>query len=83
MEKYSRTCRFDLKRKYPVTMKYLLTDREQLVMNLVCQGKSNHEIATELDVSVNTIKTHLQHVYKKLAVDNRTQASVRYLNIRS
>jgi two-component system, NarL family, response regulator LiaR len=63
-------------------MDHLLTDREQHIMDLISQGKSNPEIAAELQVSVNTVKTHLRHVFKKLEVDNRTQASVRYLNLR-
>lgn len=60
-------------------MNHLLTDREQRVMDLIIEGKSNNEIAAELEVSVNTIKTHLRHVFRKLEVENRTQASVRYL----
>lgn len=60
-------------------MNHLLTDREQRVMDLIIEGKSNNEIASELAVSVNTVKTHLRHVFRKLEVENRTQASVRYL----
>jgi DNA-binding NarL/FixJ family response regulator len=63
-------------------MKHLLTDREQHVMDLIIEGKSNLEVAAELKVSVNTIKTHLRHVFRKLNVENRTQASVRYLSLR-
>lgn len=62
-------------------MNRMLTDREQKVMELIIKGKSNNEIAAELDVSVNTVKTHLKHVFQKLKVDNRTQASVRYLTL--
>lgn len=58
-----------------------LTDREEKVMNLICEGKSNAQIAAQLELSVNTIKTHLRHVFKKLEVDNRTAATVRYLKI--
>ena len=62
-----------------IAMNHLLTDREEKVMELIIEGLSNNEIANKLDVSVNTIKTHLRHVYKKLNADNRTQASVTYL----
>ncbi|MCB0670063.1 MAG: response regulator transcription factor [Saprospiraceae bacterium] len=62
-------------------MNHILTDREQRVMDLIIEGKSNNEIAVELEVSVNTIKTHLRHVFRKLEVENRTQASVRYLRL--
>lgn len=60
-------------------MNQSLTDREEKVMELIIEGMSNNEIANELDVSVNTIKTHLRHVFKKLQAENRTQASVTYL----
>lgn len=63
-------------------MNHLLTDREQHVMDLIIEGKSNIEVAAELQVSVNTVKTHLSHVFRKLKVENRTQASVRYLTLR-
>ncbi|MBK8506699.1 MAG: response regulator transcription factor [Saprospiraceae bacterium] len=63
-------------------MNKLLTDREQHVMDLIIEGKSNIEVADKLQVSVNTIKTHLRHVFRKLKVENRTQASVRYLRLR-
>ena len=58
-----------------------LTEKEHSVMRLICQGKSNAEIASDLDLSVNTVKTHLRHVFKKLEVDNRTAATVRYLRV--
>jgi DNA-binding NarL/FixJ family response regulator len=43
---------------------------------MLAQGKSNGEIARELVVSQNTVKTHLSHVYGKLGVASRTQALV-------
>lgn len=54
-----------------------LTGREIVVLRLLAQGKSNEEIADELVVSRNTVKTHLSHVYGKLGVSTRTQAIVR------
>jgi DNA-binding CsgD family transcriptional regulator len=53
-----------------------LTDRELVVLGMLAQGKSNGEIARELVVSQNTVKTHLSHVYGKLGVASRTQALV-------
>jgi LuxR family maltose regulon positive regulatory protein len=44
---------------------------------LLATGKSNAEIADDLAVSRNTVKTHLCHLYGKLAVTSRTQAIVR------
>lgn len=54
-----------------------LTDRELVVLGLLARGESNAEIADDLVVSLNTVKTHLSHLYGKLAVTSRTQAIVR------
>jgi ATP/maltotriose-dependent transcriptional regulator MalT len=48
-----------------------------VVLGLLARGKSNAEIADDLAVSRNTVKTHLSHLYGKLAVTSRTQAIVR------
>lgn len=49
-----------------------LSDRELEVLQLVSMGLSNKEIADQLFVSINTVKTHLQKVYEKLDVNRRT-----------
>ena len=54
-----------------------LTDREMVVLGLLGRGRSNAEIADDLGISRNTVKTHLSHAYGKLAVTSRTQAIVR------
>lgn len=54
-----------------------LTVREQEVLALLALGKSNAEIAHELFLSVDTIKTHVRRVFNKLGVNNRTQAAMR------
>lgn len=51
-----------------------LSPQEQRVLRLVAVGLSNTEIARELVVSTNTIKTQLQSIYRKLNVSNREQA---------
>jgi LuxR family maltose regulon positive regulatory protein len=51
-----------------------LTEREQKVLQMMSIGLSNKEIAKELELTVHTIKTHARHIYRKLAVSNRTQA---------
>lgn len=51
-----------------------LTDREFEVLRLVAAGLSNAAIAEQLVVSVGTVKTHLKHIFGKLAVESRTQA---------
>lgn len=53
----------------------ILTAKEKEVVKLVSQGYANHEIATQMFVSVNTIKKHLQNIYQKLGVNNRTSLS--------
>ncbi|MDY0152619.1 MAG: LuxR C-terminal-related transcriptional regulator, partial [Candidatus Cloacimonas sp.] len=53
-----------------------LTDRETEILQLLGQGKSNKEIAQELFISVNTVKVHLNNVFKKLGVSSRTEATL-------
>lgn len=51
-----------------------LTPKEKEVLSLVAKGASNQEIAEKLCVRDVTIKTHLNSIFKKLKVTNRTQA---------
>ena len=51
-----------------------LTQREKEVLKMVSQGASNNAIAEKLFVREVTIKTHLNSIFKKLKVSNRTQA---------
>ena len=53
---------------------YGLTDRELQVLTLVCEGRSNLNVAKRLGIVEGTVKIHLSNSYKKLAVENRTQA---------
>jgi LuxR family maltose regulon positive regulatory protein len=52
-----------------------LSPQEQRVLRLLIAGYSNPEIARDLVVSVNTVKVHLKHIYQKLKVSNRVEAS--------
>lgn len=52
-----------------------LTDREIEVLRLLAQGASNPQIAEELVITVNTVKTHISHILTKLQLENRTQAA--------
>jgi DNA-binding NarL/FixJ family response regulator len=54
-----------------------LTKTEIRVMDLLGRGKSNKEIAAELTCSVKTIKNHLNSIFQKLGVSNRTEAVVK------
>jgi len=53
-----------------------LSEREMDVLKLMVEGLSNPEIAAELYLSPNTIKTHVRGIMNKLAVDDRVQAAV-------
>lgn len=53
-----------------------LTEQEEVVLRLIAAGLSNEEIAHTLSVSVNTVKTHVRHIFQKLGVSDRTQAAV-------
>ena len=55
-----------------------LSAREQEIMEWVRQGKTNQVIAMILDISAFTVKNHLQRIFKKLGVFNRTQAVTRF-----
>ncbi|MFN2156303.1 MAG: LuxR C-terminal-related transcriptional regulator [Anaerolineae bacterium] len=54
-----------------------LTEREVEVLRLLVAGLSNAEIAEELVIAVSTVKSHVNHIYGKLGVENRTQAVIK------
>jgi RNA polymerase sigma factor (sigma-70 family) len=53
-----------------------LTPRETQVLRLVAMGLSNQEIADSLEISIETVKEHVQNLLRKLSVGDRTQAAV-------
>lgn len=54
-----------------------VSERELQVLELLAAGRSNKEIASELNVSPNTVKTHVAKLYGKLEVARRTEAIAR------
>ena len=54
-----------------------LTGREQEVLRLICDGKSNGQISQELTISEETVKTYVSSLLEKLEVHNRIQAAVK------
>jgi two-component system, NarL family, response regulator LiaR len=56
------------------TMSESLTEREMEVLRLLAQGQSNKDIARQLQVVEDTVKTHVRHILAKLGVQSRTQA---------
>lgn len=58
-----------------------LSEREAEVLALVAQGMTNAQMAQRLMLSDNTIKFHLQNIYQKLGVNNRTEATSVYYTL--
>jgi DNA-binding NarL/FixJ family response regulator len=58
-----------------------LSEREAEVLALAAQGLTNALIAQRLNVSDNTVKFHLQNIYQKLGVNNRTEATSVYYQL--
>ncbi len=56
-----------------------LTSRERELLRLLAMGFLNKEIADRLHICLSTVKNHLQHMYPKLKVQNRSEAIIKYL----
>jgi len=52
----------------------LISSREREILVLVAQGCTNVEIGRQLSITRNTVRTHLENIFKKLAVHDRTEA---------
>ena len=57
-------------------MMHLLSQREREVLEGLTQGKSNKEIARDLDLREPTVKLHMKTLYRKIGAANRTQAAM-------
>lgn len=62
-----------------IAAQHQLTERELDVVELIIAGASNKAIAAELELSVATVKTHIQHIFHKFEVPSRTALSARIL----
>ncbi len=62
----NKACRFRLQDS--------LTAREQEILHAMCVGRTNKEIAGLLGISDNTVRNHVQRIYKKLGATNRAMA---------
>lgn len=58
-----------------------LSDREQEVLAALAKGYSYKEIAGQLGISFETVRTHLRTIYEKLHVHSRTEAVLKYLGL--
>lgn len=55
-----------------------LTEREKTMLSALARGRTNSELATEIGISINTVKFHLRNLYEKLGFRNRSQAIAFY-----
>jgi LuxR family transcriptional regulator, maltose regulon positive regulatory protein len=55
----------------------LLSTRERNIISLIARGQSNKEVARDLGISPETVKSHMKHIFEKLEVEKRTQAVAR------
>ncbi|MBI1211631.1 MAG: winged helix-turn-helix transcriptional regulator [Alphaproteobacteria bacterium] len=69
-----RTVARDFQRNEAALKTLGVTEREVAVLELLAAGSSNKEIARQLDISPNTVKTHIASLFAKLEVQRRTQA---------
>lgn len=53
-----------------------LSRREAEVLVMVATGMSNQQIADDLHLSINSVKSHVQHIFQKLDLHDRTRAAV-------
>ena len=59
-----------------------LSARETEILAQLAEGLSNKEIASRVCISVNTVRSHLLHIYEKLHVRGRTEAAAKFLRSR-
>ncbi|GAB3822040.1 LuxR C-terminal-related transcriptional regulator [Pontibacter rugosus] len=57
----------------------VLTHRENDIMRALVKGLSYKQIATELNISLGTVRTHIEHVYSKLKVNSKAEAVAKFL----
>lgn len=65
----------------PGHIKSVLSEREVDALRLIAVGKTNRQIAQDLMISLSSVKTYVQRIIKKLGVSDRTQASVRAIEL--
>ena len=53
-----------------------LSERESEVLGLICQGMSNQQVAQTLYLSINSVKTYIRTLYRKIEVDSRSRAVI-------
>ncbi|WP_183794901.1 helix-turn-helix transcriptional regulator [Allorhizobium borbori] len=77
---FNQAARFDGAMSRPGSDGMGLTTREVQILNMLCEGTQNKNIADRLNLSENTVKVHIRNIYKKMHVRNRTEAASRFFN---
>ena len=55
---------------------FMLTNREREILFKIAEGASNQDISDDLFISLHTVKTHVYHIFRKIGVKNRVEASL-------
>jgi two-component system response regulator DevR len=63
-------------REQAVSRRAALSASQVAILRLISRGHSNREIAAEVHLSENTVKTHVQEIFRKLGVRNRVEAAI-------
>jgi DNA-binding NarL/FixJ family response regulator len=66
----------------PAAKDYNLSNREQEILAILSRGNGFKQIAAELFISVDTVRTHIKKIYEKLQVHSQTEAVSKVLNKR-
>jgi DNA-binding NarL/FixJ family response regulator len=64
----------------PARNVYQLTNREKEILQLLSQGNSFKMIAADLFISIDTVRTHIKHIYDKLHVRSQIEAVSKAIN---
>jgi len=56
-----------------------LTERERELLSLLARGRQYKEIADQLGISTDTVRSHIRRIYRKMHVHSRTEATVKFL----
>ena len=64
------------------TAEATLSDREKEILDAVSRGLSNKEIGVALNISENTVASHLKRIYERLHVRSRTEAAMQFSGIK-
>jgi two-component system response regulator DevR len=62
--------------RQPASRRAALSASQVAILRLISRGHSNREIAAEVHLSENTVKTHIQEIFRKLGVRNRVEAAI-------